>query len=235
MIAKRILQKVPSGTTRKLTYVFDGHTWNYRVQHAHTFMCMADTAFGKQMPFVFLREVSDAFFRDFPQLKSLSSSSLSQTPSSAALAAFSPELCAKLELFNEQDSAARDFAGGSDAFGGASNAGAGNSNNNNNDGAGAAATSKAKVASIRAGLGAVSDVMRSNIERVIDRGENIDSLVDKTDTLHSSAASFRSSSTALRKQLWWSNVKAKLFACALVTLAVYAIAASYCGVWLKNC
>jgi vesicle-associated membrane protein 7 len=51
---------------------------------------------------------------------------------------------------------------------------------------------------IREEMDAVKDVMVQNIERVLERGERIDLLVNKTDSMQQTAFAFRQRSTALR-------------------------------------
>jgi len=51
---------------------------------------------------------------------------------------------------------------------------------------------------IREEMNAVKDVMVQNIERVLERGERIDLLVNKTDHMQQTAFAFRQRSTALR-------------------------------------
>jgi vesicle-associated membrane protein 7 len=51
---------------------------------------------------------------------------------------------------------------------------------------------------IRDEMNAVKDVMVQNIERVLERGERIDLLVNKTDHMNQTAFAFRQRSTALR-------------------------------------
>ena len=53
----------------------------------------------------------------------------------------------------------------------------------------------------------VRGVMTENIERVLERGERIELLVDKTDRLGGSAHEFRIRSRGLRRRMWWKNVK----------------------------
>jgi vesicle-associated membrane protein 7 len=53
----------------------------------------------------------------------------------------------------------------------------------------------------------VRGIMTENIERVLERGERIDLLVDKTDRLGGSANDFRIRSRGLRRRMWWKNVK----------------------------
>ena len=48
--------------------------------------------------------------------------------------------------------------------------------------------------------------MTENIERVLERGERMDLLVDKTDRLGVGAHDFRVRSRGLKRQMWWKNV-----------------------------
>ena len=45
--------------------------------------------------------------------------------------------------------------------------------------------------------------MKDNINKVAERGERLDSLESKTDTLASSAQGFRRGANRVRKQMWW--------------------------------
>ncbi|KAI7901051.1 synaptobrevin-domain-containing protein [Cokeromyces recurvatus] len=53
----------------------------------------------------------------------------------------------------------------------------------------------------------VKDVMVHNIERVLERGERIELLVDKTDNLNQQAFAFKKRSTHLKRAMWWKNTK----------------------------
>ena len=53
----------------------------------------------------------------------------------------------------------------------------------------------------------VKGVMVQNIEKVLERGEKIELLVDKTDRLNQQAFKFESSSRKLRTAMWWKNMK----------------------------
>jgi vesicle-associated membrane protein 7 len=53
----------------------------------------------------------------------------------------------------------------------------------------------------------VRGIMTRNIEGLLERGERIDLLVDKTDRLGGSAREFRVRSRGLKRQMWWKNVK----------------------------
>jgi hypothetical protein len=45
--------------------------------------------------------------------------------------------------------------------------------------------------------------MMQNIEKVLDRGEKLELLVDKTENLRYQADQFQKSGKALRNKMWW--------------------------------
>jgi vesicle-associated membrane protein 7 len=75
----------------------------------------------------------------------------------------------------------------------------------------------------------VRDIMSENIERVLERGERIDLLVDKTDRLGGSARDFRVRSTGLRRQMWWKNIKLMALLSLVVVFLLYLFVGFGCG------
>ncbi|CAA6671311.1 unnamed protein product [Spirodela intermedia] len=71
-----------------------------------------------------------------------------------------------------------------------------------------------KLAKVKAQVSEVKGVMMENIEKVLDRGEKIELLVDKTENLRSQAQDFRQQGTKLRKKMWLQNMKIKLIVLA---------------------
>jgi vesicle-associated membrane protein 4 len=63
--------------------------------------------------------------------------------------------------------------------------------------------------------------MQKNIEEVGRRGENIDNLRDKTDTLATSAQGFRRGANRVRKQMWWKDMKMRM--CLIVGIIILLI------------
>ncbi|PGH28654.1 vesicle-associated membrane protein 7 [[Emmonsia] crescens] len=82
------------------------------------------------------------------------------------------------------------------------------------------------LASARKEIDSVRGIMTENIERVLERGERIDLLVDKTDRLGSSARDFRVRSRGLRRQMWWKNVKVMALLVVVVVFLVYLFVGS---------
>lgn len=53
----------------------------------------------------------------------------------------------------------------------------------------------------------IRSVMVENIEKIMERGDRIELLVDKTATMQDSAFHFRKQSKRLRRALWMKNAK----------------------------
>ena len=75
------------------------------------------------------------------------------------------------------------------------------------------------IGRVRSQINDVKDVMVQNIEKVLERGEKIELLVDKTDKLNQQAFKFEKQSKRLKSAMWWKNVKMTIFlvAAALVS------------------
>ncbi|KAK8844581.1 hypothetical protein IAR55_006428 [Kwoniella newhampshirensis] len=67
-----------------------------------------------------------------------------------------------------------------------------------------------KIADIQSQINETVDVMHSNITKVAERGERLDALQDKTDTLAVSAQGFRRGANRVRKQMWWKDMKMRV-------------------------
>ncbi|KIJ49179.1 hypothetical protein M422DRAFT_28156 [Sphaerobolus stellatus SS14] len=68
----------------------------------------------------------------------------------------------------------------------------------------------AKTAAIQAQIDDTVGIMRENITKVAERGENLDRLQDKTDTLAVSAQGFRKGANRVRKNMWWKDMKMRI-------------------------
>jgi vesicle-associated membrane protein 4 len=66
--------------------------------------------------------------------------------------------------------------------------------------------------------------MRQNITRVQERGENVDRLGDKTQGLSDSAANFRRGANRVRKQMFWKNMKMRVWLIIGVIVLILLIA-----------
>jgi vesicle-associated membrane protein 7 len=86
---------------------------------------------------------------------------------------------------------------------------------------------------VRGEIDGVRGIMTENIERVLERGERIDLLVDKTGRLGGSAGDFRVRSRGLRRRMWWKNVRLMVVLTVVVVFLVYLLVGFGCGlpVW----
>ncbi|MCD7445999.1 hypothetical protein HAX54_024703 [Datura stramonium] len=85
-----------------------------------------------------------------------------------------------------------------------------------------------KLSKVKAQVSEVKGVMMENIEKVLDRGEKIELLVDKTDNLRSQAQDFRQQGTKIRRKMWYENMKIKLIVFAIILILILIIILSVC-------
>ncbi|KAL8101353.1 vesicle-associated membrane protein 722-like [Apium graveolens] len=83
-----------------------------------------------------------------------------------------------------------------------------------------------KLAKVKAQVSEVKGVMMENIEKVLDRGEKIELLVDKSENLHQQAQDFRSAGTQIRRKMWFQNMKIKLIVLGILIAIILIIVLS---------
>ncbi|KAF9129038.1 Vesicle-associated membrane protein [Mortierella sp. 14UC] len=86
-----------------------------------------------------------------------------------------------------------------------------------------------RIKQVQGEIEQVKDVMVHNIERVLERGERIELLVDKTDNLNQQAFAFKKRSTALKRTMWWKDTKLTIILTSVVVFLIYLIICSACG------
>ena len=82
------------------------------------------------------------------------------------------------------------------------------------------------VATAQREIDDVRGIMTRNIESLLERGERLDLLVDKTDRLGGSAREFRVRSRGMKRQMWWKNVKLMAMLALVFFLIILAIVVS---------
>ena len=81
---------------------------------------------------------------------------------------------------------------------------------------------RANIDALRNQIDDVKEGMVQNIEKVLERGEKIELLVDKTDRLNQQAFRFESSSRNLRRHLYWRRMR-NIGICSIFGLIVLFI------------
>ena len=137
-VTRRILEKIPREDA-KMSYVYDSHVFHYVVAHGITYMCMADTDFGRGVPFAFLDDITRRWSTTYGER--------GQTALAYGMNEdFSRVLQKQMDYFSRDPNADR-------------------------------------MARVQGEIDEVRSVMVHNIERVLERGEKIELLVDKTERL----------------------------------------------------
>ncbi|KAK9867853.1 hypothetical protein WJX84_009201 [Apatococcus fuscideae] len=80
-----------------------------------------------------------------------------------------------------------------------------------------------KVAAVQKKVDEVKNIMVDNIEKVLERGEKIELLVDKTDNLRFQADKFHKTGKQLRSKMWWQNFKMKVIIVIVVLVLIFVI------------
>lgn len=86
-----------------------------------------------------------------------------------------------------------------------------------------------QLASVNNKLEDVKHVMVQNIEMVLERGEKLELLVDKTDQLQTQAFQFNRSSRKLRSAMFWKKMKCYALVAFVTLFVVWIISVIACG------
>ncbi|KAG0238283.1 hypothetical protein BGX31_003314 [Mortierella sp. GBA43] len=163
-VTEAILEKIPPGNS-KLTYAYDSYLFHYISEDGITYLCMADNALGRRIPFAYLTDIKERFLEQYAQELELESTVLPY-----GMNEFSKVMAKQMEYFSTDPNADT-------------------------------------IKHVKGEIEQVKDVMVQNIERVIERGERLELLVDKTDNLNQQAFVFKRRSVALKQNMWWKNIK----------------------------
>lgn len=85
------------------------------------------------------------------------------------------------------------------------------------------------LTNVQQDIDSVKGIMTENIERVLERGERIDLLVDKTDRLGAGAQDFRVRSRGLKRKMWWKNMKLMVLLGVVIVFLIYLFVGFGCG------
>jgi len=91
------------------------------------------------------------------------------------------------------------------------------------------------IARVKGEISEVKIVMMENIEKVLDRGEKIELLADKTDLLRADAFRFKRAAREVKGRMWWRNAKMYCIVCSVMLFLGYFAAAQFCTFTLADC
>eukprot|EP00112_Aurelia_sp_Birch-Aquarium-sp1_P011745 Seg2471.2 transcript_id=Seg2471.2/GoldUCD/mRNA.D3Y31 product="Vesicle-associated membrane protein 711" protein_id=Seg2471.2/GoldUCD/D3Y31 len=178
-ITASILPKIPYEDT-KCTYVSQGYQFHVIVEDQLTYLCLADAAMGKRLPYAFLHEIKRRFTAGALKTRAMVCNAYELRRD------FSQVLSSQLTRYNRGE--------GEDP-------------------------GLSKINQVQREVDDVKGIMTKNIEKVLERGEKLDILIDKTENLEASAHSFKKTSTKLRKKYWWQNTRS----CIILIVVVLVI------------
>ncbi|KAB5544011.1 hypothetical protein DKX38_012123 [Salix brachista] len=233
-IAVQCLQKLPSNSS-KYTYSCDGHTFNFLIDNGFVFLAVADESAGRGLPFVFLERVKDDFKQRYstsikneahPLADDDDDDDLFEDRFSIAYnldREFGPRLKEHMQYcLNHPEEIS-------------------------------------KLSKLKAQITEVKGIMMDNIEKVyvscfvernvgvkpiyvqhlksgsfselqvLDRGEKIELLVDKTENLQFQADSFQRQGRQLRRKMWLQSLQMKLMVGGVVLVLILILWFVACG------
>lgn len=206
-IAVQCLQKLPSNSS-KYTYSCDGHTFNFLIDSGFVFLVVADESTGRSVPFVFLERVKDDFKKRY-------GSSIKNDGDPHPLADDEEE---DDDLFGDRFSIAYNL---DREFGPKLKEHMEYCRNHPDE--------MSKLSKLKAQITEVKGIMMDNIEKVLDRGEKIELLVDKTENLQFQADSFQRQGRQLRRKMWFQNLQMKLMVGGAILVFIIIVWLFACG------
>ncbi|XP_073132756.1 vesicle-associated membrane protein 724 isoform X2 [Henckelia pumila] len=85
-----------------------------------------------------------------------------------------------------------------------------------------------KLLKVKAQVSEVKSIMLENIDKTIERGENLTILNNKAEDLRDSAREFKNKGAQIRRKMWYQNMKIKMVVLGILLLLVLIIWLSVC-------
>ncbi|XP_053204492.1 vesicle-associated membrane protein 8-like [Panonychus citri] len=83
--------------------------------------------------------------------------------------------------------------------------------------------SQQKVSQVQQQVKQVASIMQENISKILDRGQKLDHLEDRSALLSSKSEDFRVSSRRLGRKMRWQNMRLNLIIAAIVIIIIIII------------
>ncbi|NP_001080943.1 vesicle associated membrane protein 2 S homeolog [Xenopus laevis] len=84
-------------------------------------------------------------------------------------------------------------------------------------------TSNRRLQQTQAQVDEVVDIMRVNVDKVLERDTKLSELDDRTDALQAGASQFETSAAKLKRKYWWKNMKMMIIMgvmCAIILIII---------------
>eukprot|EP00250_Pteridium_aquilinum_P026752 c33534_g1_i1 orf=188-892(+) len=198
-IAVQCLEKLPSYNSRQ-TYACDGHSFNYLIDDGFVYLVVANDSVGRELPFAFLERVKEDFKKQYVEGEQHTSHD------------FDIEFGFE-DKFDIAYSLDKEF---------------GPKLKEHMQYCSDHPEELSRIARVKSTLSDVRGIVIENIEKILDRGEKIELLVDKTENLRFQADSFQRQGRQLRRKMWLQGVKIKLAMFGITFLFILIIWLSIC-------
>lgn len=70
---------------------------------------------------------------------------------------------------------------------------------------------------LRSDIAATTDALKITVNKLVQRGENLDALNNRAEDLNSTSIHFRGAARRVRRQMWWQNCRLTLFISMFLT------------------
>ncbi|EEC74190.1 hypothetical protein OsI_09329 [Oryza sativa Indica Group] len=93
-----------------------------------------------------------------------------------------------------------------------------------------------RISRMRGEMDQVRNVMIDNIDKVLERGDRLELLVDKTATMQGNTMRFKRQARRFRNTVWWRNVKLTAASVFILLVIIYIVLVYMChGFTLPSC
>ncbi|XP_048460690.1 vesicle-associated membrane protein 2 [Rhincodon typus] len=89
-------------------------------------------------------------------------------------------------------------------------------------------TSNRRLQQTQAQVDEVVDIMRVNVDKVLERDQKLSELDDRADALQAGASQFETSAAKLKRKYWWKNCKMMIILGAICAFIIIVIIIYFC-------
>ncbi|XP_015264612.1 PREDICTED: vesicle-associated membrane protein 3 [Gekko japonicus] len=90
-------------------------------------------------------------------------------------------------------------------------------------GSGPASGSNRRLQQTQSQVNEVVDIMRVNVDKVLERDQKLSELDDRADALQAGAAQFETNAAKLKRKYWWKNCKMWAILITVVVILIIII------------
>jgi len=212
-VTELILSRIDETKNKKMSYSSDSYMFHYicNENYGLRFLCISDEVFRRSDAFAFLSSISNKFETQFGSKSATTAIPLAMNSE------FAPILASEMKKFNlvEDQNRLMPTTEGDDEELGA--------------GPSSSVSDNSKVQRVRNEVDRVKDIVIASLDSVMERGERLELLVDKTEELGRHSVQFKQRTVTLRRRMWWQNKKMMLIVFLVVIICIYIIVSISCG------